>query len=199
MIQCTRHSEKLLKNLKKFNAETYYHSLRIKNLTLQMIHHMQRQTMETLYTDGEITAICKGAVFHDIGRLFIKNCVLTKRGALSGEEYEAMAAHTVKGYEVLKDDLDPSESQIVLNICLYHHHKISADEDEENPSLPLYVQIVSICDVFDALRHDRIYRAAICREEALDMIERGDCGTFSPKLVECLRAVTSQTNRDDYM
>ena len=42
-----------------------------------------------------------------------------------------------------------------------------------------------MADVYDALVSKRVYKAAYAVEEAIAMIERGECGVFSPKLLEC--------------
>ena len=47
---------------------------------------------------------------------------------------------------------------------------------------------MSIADVYDALVSDRVYKAAIDKEKAYHMILMGECGVFSPKLMECFRA-----------
>ena len=46
---------------------------------------------------------------------------------------------------------------------------------------------MSIADVYDALVSDRVYKAAIDKEKAYHMILMGECGVFSPKLMECFR------------
>lgn len=50
--------------------------------------------------------------------------------------------------------------------------------------IPTYVQIVSLADVYDALRSDRSYRKAIDLEEAVKMIEEEECGAFDPDLFD---------------
>ena len=42
-----------------------------------------------------------------------------------------------------------------------------------------------MADVYVALVSKRVYKAAYAVEEAIAMIERGECGVFSPKLLEC--------------
>ena len=47
--------------------------------------------------------------------------------------------------------------------------------------------MVSIADVYDALISKRCYKDAYELEEAYNMILNGECGTFSPKLIECFK------------
>ena len=53
-------------------------------------------------------------------------------------------------------------------------------------------QIVSLADVYDALVSPRVYKAAFSPEKALEMILNGECGVFSPRLLECFRQVHPQ-------
>ena len=52
--------------------------------------------------------------------------------------------------------------------------------------IPVAAQIVSLADVYDALVSERCYKSAYTPAEAYDMIMRGECGQFSPKLLLCL-------------
>lgn len=46
---------------------------------------------------------------------------------------------------------------------------------------------LSIADVYDALVSDRVYKKAIAKDKAYQMILDGECGTFSPRLIECFK------------
>ena len=47
-------------------------------------------------------------------------------------------------------------------------------------------QIVALADVYDALISERAYKKAYPHEIAVQMILRGECGAFSPLLLDCL-------------
>ncbi|MEE0513181.1 MAG: hypothetical protein UDD07_05875 [Lachnospiraceae bacterium] len=42
-------------------------------------------------------------------------------------------------------------------------------------------------DVYDALVSPRVYKKAFSHEKAMEMILAGECGTFNPILLECLK------------
>ena len=48
---------------------------------------------------------------------------------------------------------------------------------------------MGIADCYDALTTDRVYKKAIPPEAAFNMILNGECGLFSPKLLECFKKV----------
>jgi putative two-component system response regulator len=49
--------------------------------------------------------------------------------------------------------------------------------------------------VYDALISKRCYKDAYEEEKVLEMIVNGECGTFNPKLIECLKKVRTKLNR----
>lgn len=187
MITFSRECEKLLQELKKFSSDTYYHCIRVKKMTYAMLQYINKE--EKRYDQNEIDFICKGALLHDIGKLFVRNYLLTKRTKLTDEEKQAIAQHTACGHEALQKGLSEEESKIILDICLYHHDRVGENAENEE-QLPQYVQIVSICDSYDALSSERIYHRSHSREETLAMIENGECGTFTPYMIECLKKIT---------
>lgn len=50
-------------------------------------------------------------------------------------------------------------------------------------------QLVSVADVYDALVNERCYKDAYSTDEAFRMIVNGECGVFSPRLMEVFRNV----------
>lgn len=186
LITFSRENEKLMQELKKFSSETYHHCFRVKKLTLTMIQYINRNIAPT-FSQDEIDWICKGALMHDIGKLFVRNYVLTKKSSLTQEEREAINQHTVTGSEAVQKGLSEQESRIVMDICLYHHERAQEHLCEKDDALPLYVQIVAICDAYDALCNERHYHKAYTTEESIAKIEGGECGAFSRFMLDCLK------------
>lgn len=188
MIIMPERLQELMDELKIANAETYYHSIHVKSYVYNMIKIMNMSGV-TSFEPSEIECICKGALLHDIGKLFIKNKILTKPSRLDEDEMEYMVEHTTLGYDAVKECLTEQEKSFIKNICLYHHERCDGSGYNGVAELPLYVQIVSICDVYDALTSERIYRGALSSKEAVDLIESGDCGGFSPELINFLKGI----------
>ncbi len=185
MIIMPERLQELMDELKATNAETFYHSLHVKSYVLAMMKHMNNDGILS-YTKSETEAILKGALLHDIGKLFVKNSILTKHSRLTDEEREFMTKHTRLGFEAVESSLTEEEYNIVKNICLYHHERIDGKGYVGITDLPTYVQIVSACDAYDALTTDRIYREALEPEKAISIIQNGDCGYFDEKIIKYL-------------
>ena len=188
MIVMTEKLKELMENLKITHAETYYHSIHVKYLTIKMIKKMNSLSL-TNYTPFEIDCICKGALLHDLGKLNIENSILTKHTTLSGEDWDIIKKHPAHSYEIIEKELTDGEQEIVKNICLYHHERVDGNGYTGMVDIPIYVQIVSVCDVFDALCSDRAYKEGMPFSKALDMIEAGKAGIFEKQIVDCLKLV----------
>jgi putative two-component system response regulator len=76
-------------------------------------------------------------------------------------------------------------------ICRHHHERYDGKGYPDGlvgDEIPLESQIVSVADVFDALTSKRCYKPAYSCEKALDMINNGECGVFSEKMLECVNS-----------
>ena len=75
------------------------------------------------------------------------------------------------------------------DICRHHHERWDGrgypDGLKEN-EISIQAQVVSVADVYDALVSDRVYKKAYSHETAYEMIRNGECGCFSPLLMEGL-------------
>ncbi len=180
------------------SLETGQHVLRIRMFTKTLLEDVRRCYPEYELTQRGIGVIASAAALHDIGKISIPDAILNKPGALTKEEYEIMKTHTVKGCEILAglDRMDEKEYlRYAYNICRYHHERWDGKgypDGLKGDSIPICAQAVGIADCYDALTTDRVYKKAISPESAFTMILNGECGLFSPKLLECLKNVRKQ-------
>ena len=102
-----------------------------------------------------------------------------------------MKSHTKKGGEILnsiKNVWDEEYGKVSYKICRHHHERYDGrgyPDGLKGEQIPLSAQIVSIADVYDALVNERVYKSAFSKEKAFQMIVTGECGVFSPKLLDC--------------
>ncbi len=141
------------------------------------------------YSKEEVDCIVKGASYHDIGKAKIDKNILYKSGGLTDEEFEMIKQHSVIGYEILMENsnlLTEQEKEICSKIVLLHHKRIDGGGyPKTEDDIPLYVQLISILDAFDALTSERCYQKSRSREEALTMIRDGKCGgKMNKELIE---------------
>lgn len=180
------------------SAETGQHVLRIRMFTKVLLQDVARCCPEYELNERSIGVIAEAASLHDIGKISIPDTILNKPGCLTAEEFDVMKTHTVKGCEILSglDRMGDEEYlRYAFNICRYHHERWDGNgypEGLRGDNTPVYAQAVGIADAFDALTTNRVYKKALPPQQALNMILNGECGLFSPKLLECLKNVRDQ-------
>lgn len=170
--------------------ESGEHVRRIHDITC----HLLRSTpLGQGIPEDQIRLIGVGAVTHDVGKISIPDAILNKKGRLSPEEYTLMKSHTVKGAELLSkipQMREHSSYQYAYDIALHHHERWDGGGYPDGlvgDQIPIWTQIVSLADVYDALVSKRCYKDAFSPAVAMHMILNGQCGTFNPDLLDCFR------------
>ena len=178
------------------SVESGQHILRIRRFTRILLEEVRRSCPEYKLRERDVTLITSASALHDIGKIAIPDAVLLKPGRLTPEEMELMRTHSAVGCQILNTlgDLgDPVYMRYARNICLYHHERWDGKGYPEGLSgeqIPICAQVVGLADCYDALTTKRVYKDAFSFSRAVNMILQGECGTFSPKLLECFKHVT---------
>lgn len=177
--------ESLAKVLELRDRETEGHCERVTELTVKVARR--------LGIEGEsLVHIRRGALLHDIGKLAIPDSILFKPGELTEEEWEIMRKHPVYAYELLSriEYLRPA-----LEIPYYHHERWDGSGYPlglKGEEIPLSARIFAVVDVYDALIHDRPYRKAWSKKDAIDYIKRESGRLFDPKVVRAFLEILKE-------
>ena len=126
------------------------------------------------------------ALLHDVGMMLIPSAILDKPGALDENEYEIVKRHSVYGERLMAES--PAFKSIAHAVGS-HHERIDGKgypKGLAGPQVPLLSRIVSACDAFDALAHNRQYRPALDYEEAIEVLERATGTQFERRVVEVI-------------
>ena len=175
------------------NLESGEHIKRVKGFTEILCHHMMKEYPEYGLTKEKIETIVSASSLHDIGKIAIPDSILMKPGRLTDEEFEYMKSHTTRGCDILNNIegiWEEDYQQVSYEICRHHHERYDGrgyPDGLKGDEIPISAQLVSIADVYDALVCERCYKDAIPKDKAFLMIINGECGVFSPKLLECFR------------
>ena len=135
---------------------------------------------------------------HDIGKIAIPDAVLNKPGRLTAEEFEIMKTHSLKGCELLQsinEGQDEEYYRFCYDICRSHHERWDGSgypDGLAGNNIPIWAQVVSLADVYDALTSERVYKAAYTHAQAVSMILNGECGVFNPRLLNSFLSVASR-------
>lgn len=174
------------------HSESGQHVHRVKAYTELLCKCLQEDYPEYKLTDSQIERIGSASVLHDLGKIAIPDNILLKPGRLTEDEFNQMKQHTVLGDELVgqvKGAWDEDFAKTVHEICRHHHERYDGrgyPDGLKGEDIPIAAQAVSVADVYDALVTDRVYKAAYTPDEAYNMIQNGECGTLSPKLLKCL-------------
>lgn len=132
---------------------------------------------------GFIDAIHFLAPMHDVGKIGTPDDILNKEGPLDAKEWEIMKEHTINGAYILASYPDIMAKQIAL----HHHERWDGNGypySLAGEMIPLAARIVSIADVYDALRMRRSYKEAMDHDTASSIIRQGKNTQFDPGLLE---------------
>ena len=112
-----------------------------------------------------------GALFHDVGKVFIPKKILHNTDKLTDEEFKIMKTHSKLGYKYMKDNSNLSDES--LKIILEHHERPDGKgypDNKTDDKLSILSKIVSVCDVYDALVSKRSYKKAFSTEKAVGIL-----------------------------
>lgn len=175
------------------NLESGEHVRRVKGFTKILGMQLMEDYPEYGLTEEFVEMIAEASALHDVGKIAIPDNVLLKPGRLTDEEFELMKSHTTCGCDILKHIegiWEEDYRKTSYEICRHHHERYDGKgypDRLQGEEIPVSAQIVSVADVYDALVSERVYKDAYSKEEAFHMIINGECGVFSPKLLESFR------------
>ena len=180
------------------DMESGQHVKRIRVFTRALAIEIMKRFPEYGLTDERIEMLTQAAAMHDLGKIAVPDNILLKPGRLTSEEFEIMKSHTTKGAEMIASFVrmdDEDYFNYCYDICRHHHERFDGrgyPDGLKGDEIGIAAQAVSIADVYDALVSERVYKKAFDKETASNMIINGECGCFSPKLLEAFKAIKDE-------
>jgi putative two-component system response regulator len=159
--------------------ETGQHTQRVGRLCAQLAEQLG-------FGPDRVAVMRRAAPLHDVGKIGIPDSILLKPGKLTPEEFDVMKTHAEIGANLLAG----GRSQLVQMaelIARSHHERWNGagyPHGLSGENIPLEGRIVAIVDVFDALTHERPYKAAWTVEAAVEEIKSQRGRQFDPRVVD---------------
>lgn len=167
-----------LARLKTADNYTYMHSVAVCALMVALAKQIR--------LDEEQTRLAGMAgLLHDLGKAAIPQAVLNKPGKLTDEEFAMVQSHAVQGYAMLK--AGDSAEAAVLDACRHHHEKMDGTgypDKLKGEEISLMARMTAICDVYDAVTSDRVYKRGWDPAESLRRMAEWTNGHLDPRLFQ---------------
>ena len=159
------------------DAYTRGHSERVGVYASKIAREMSfpKDVIERVYIAG---------LLHDVGKIGVRDAVITKPERLTPAEYDEIKAHPEIGYRIL----EPVEFLRDVAPCVRHHHEWFDGSDRGYPDrlrgdqIPLPSRIILVADTVEAMTSDRPYRKALTLEAVVSEIHKYSGTQFDPKV-----------------
>jgi putative nucleotidyltransferase with HDIG domain len=142
---------------------------------------------------GRLRALAIGGLLHDIGKLSVPEAILKKPAALDDEEFAVVKRHPEWGFKLLKELGGFSDA--VRELVRSHHERLDGKGYPRGVAaneIELDARILTVCDVYDALVSQRVYRAAWSHHEAMRILRDETGSAFDSACVAALEKVVAE-------
>ena len=160
-IERSPHALLSVLRLKSRDEYTYAHSVAVCTLMVNVARHIGLD-------DVTVRDFGLAGLLHDIGKMGVPEEILNKPGRLTDDEFAAMKGHPGHGHSLLESA--PGMVEAALDVCLHHHEKMDGTGYPfglAGETISVAARLGAICDVYDALTSDRIYKDAWRPAEAI--------------------------------
>ncbi|MFO6425386.1 HD-GYP domain-containing protein [Motilimonas sp. KMU-193] len=127
-----------------------------------------------------------GAFLHDVGKIMVPDAILNKPGKLTDNEFTIMKTHVNHSIHVIENT--PTISKLSLEVAALHHEKLDGSGYPyrvKAERISKYGRMIAICDIFDALTANRVYKDGYAHIKAFNILRHmaGD-GHLDSELVD---------------
>ena len=175
-----RHEELLnLVSVKERDLITFVHLLNVSLLVMFFASKLG-------FSKDDVLDLGIAALYHDIGKLYISEKIIKKKGRLTEAEFQQIQAHPVIGAGILEGYKD-SLGYLPIVAAFEHHLRYDLTG---YPRLPytrkphLASLMIAICDVYDALALKRSYKKDYPPDKIYEVMMMDKGKAFSPQLLD---------------
>lgn len=186
------------------DSSTGAHIKRMSNIVGLISRELRKtEKYSNILDDEYILRLTEVAPLHDVGKISIPDAILTKPAKLTDDEFEVIKQHPAIGEQILKEWLTGVQQddyvQLACAVARHHHEKWNGcgyPDKLTGTDIPLAARIVAIADVYDAIRSERCYKAAMTKDEAREVIIDGNGTHFDPDIVAAFLKVLPQIEEE---
>ncbi len=166
---------KINEEIDKKDKYTHGHSERVLDIVIKI-------ALEMRLNRDKIAALSIAALFHDLGKIFVEDNILSKPSELSDSEFENIKKHPENSAKYVKNIKYIDVSEIVMQ----HHERMDGSgypNGLKGDEITIEAKIIAVADTFDAMTSDRPYRKALTHQEAIDEIVKLSGIKYDPQVV----------------
>lgn len=165
-----------LRQLEETDDYTFQHSIRVSMLATMIGKWLG-------YTKNQLIELAEASLLFDVGKMKIPGFILNKPDDVSDDEYEVLKRHAQFGYRVLM--MTKGVTSNIKYSALQHHERMDGSGYPlrlRSGQIHEYAKIIMICDIFDAMTHDRPYKKKISPFKAAEYIAWQSGSTLDYKI-----------------
>lgn len=126
--------------------------------------------------EPDLVLLTTAASLHDLGKTKIPDEILNKKTKLTEEEFEIMKRHSMLGYRIMEEHDIPKTVKLAV---LTHHEKMDGSGYPmgfRSEQIHDFAKIIGICDIYDAMTANRVYRSKLCPFDVIRSFEYSSYG-----------------------
>lgn len=174
------------------DKETEGHSRRVSFLATALAEEIGLR-------EEEVDKVRLAGLFHDIGKIGVKDSVLLKQGPLNNEEYDEIKKHPAEGVGILSH-FTPFEE--LLPIIGQHHERVDGrgyPMGLSGEEICISARLIAVADSFDAMISNRAYRKGLGIEKTMAEMERCSGTQFDPRIVDALKRLMTEMGQENFL
>lgn len=177
LVYQDRTSLMALTSLKRHDNYTFTHMINVAALSMAMARSLDLE-------GPMLREFGFAALMHDIGKVQTPLEILNKPDKLTDEEFTVMKRHVIDGAHILRRT--PETPALAPVVAFEHHLKQDLSGYPEkigSRTLNLCTMVVSVVDVFDALRSNRAYREGLATDRIRHIMGQQEGTAFNRTLL----------------
>ncbi len=166
-----------MSKIRKKDEYTSEHSVNVGLLAITFGRHLGA-------SEEDLNKLGLAGMLHDVGKMRTPNEVLNKEGQLTNEEFDIMKFHAQHGRDILIAHKDVYHGAV--DVAYSHHEALDGTgypRKIKAAGITDFTRIVTLCDVYDAITSERVYKKGRSSLEALKILYQNKGTKYDEKLV----------------
>ena len=171
---------------------TYAHATRVCSYSVMLAQGLGIKERE------ELASIAKGALLHDVGKLFISDSVVAKNYCVTSEERKLLKQHPTQGFRRLAARKDIGWGALMM---VYQHHErvdgcgfpVGLEKEEIHP----WARICAVANTHDTLMRDVATDDPHALKKVFENLELMSGRSLDEEMTQCWLKIFTKTPRQN--